>query len=91
MVILGAVIPVKGAQGYQQLGAIAVHKINNQEMKDLESVALALEKPINGVHKIELDSFPKVIYLDAAQALVDNKELKGGVYRIPQLSRISTD
>lgn len=91
MVILGAVIPVKGAQGYQQLGAIAVHKINNQEIKDLESVALALENPINGVHKIELDSFPKVIYLDAAQALVDNKELKGGVYRIPQLSRISTD
>ncbi len=91
IVLLGAVLPVKGTQGFQQLGAIAILKVNNIEIKDLASLATAFKTPLNGVHKIELDSYPKTIYLDAEQALLDNKELTGGVYRIPQLSRISAD
>lgn len=90
MVILGAVIPVKAAQGYQQIGAVTVLKVNDQEITDLESVQKALAQPLDQVHKIELDTYPKVIYLDAKQALLDNQELTAGVYRIPQLSRMAS-
>jgi hypothetical protein len=40
-------------------------------IKDLKA---ALEKPIDGIHKIEFDEFPKVIYVDAKMAAAINEQ-----------------
>jgi PDZ domain len=88
VVFLSAVIPVPGAQGYQQLGATIVERVNNQALKDLNDLQNALKSPIAGVHKIEFDESPRTIFLDALQAEKDNLELTQGNYRIGQLVRI---
>ena len=48
----------------------------------------AITKPINGIHKIEFSEFPKVIYIDAAQAEQDNAETMPQRYRITTLKRL---
>jgi hypothetical protein len=52
----------------------------------LEDLAKAMEKPINGFHKIEFDLDPKVIYLDAAQVEQNAAQLQK-TYSLPGLRR----
>ena len=87
IVFLSRVIPNPATIGYDQLGAVIVNSANGKPVPNLKALADALSTiPENGIHTIELDDIPGVIYLDAALSdAVDQQLLQSG---LPQLSRI---
>lgn len=88
LVFLSAILPAESNQGYERMNGLIVTKVNDQFIPDIKALDEALNHPIDGVHKIEFTEFPKVIYIDAAQALEDNKETMPRRYRITQLKRL---
>jgi S1-C subfamily serine protease len=88
LVFLSAVLPTQGAQGYDRVGGQLVNKINGQEINDLQDADKAFKAPIDGIHKIEIDGFPRVVFLDAIRAERDNLQLLGGQFRVGSLKRI---
>ncbi|MEQ1841166.1 MAG: PDZ domain-containing protein, partial [Verrucomicrobiales bacterium] len=68
LVILSAVILTPATVGYDQIGNIEVTKVNGKDIHSLKDLKAALAEPVDGIHKIEFDDFPKVIYLDAKMA-----------------------
>lgn len=74
LVILSAVILTPATVGYEQIGNIEVTKVNDQVIHSIKDLNDALAKPIDGIHKIEFDDFPKVIYLDARMAEAVNEQ-----------------
>ncbi len=93
IVLLGGVLPVTGTQGYQGIGSVVIERINGISINDLTAAAKALQpgETHNGVHKIELSSYPYVLYLDEAQAQIDDVELQNGVYKIKKLVNLSSN
>jgi hypothetical protein len=66
---------------------MVVKKINGVELQSLADVPGALTKAVDGLHKIEFDGEPGVIYLDAAQTESSaNALLKK--YRLPALKQL---
>jgi len=88
IVILGGVLPTSSTQGYQQLGGLIVTKVNDKPINDLNDLNAAFKEAKDGIHKIEFEEFPRIIYLDAATTEVDNMHLLNGPYRISSLKRI---
>ena len=88
LVYLGATLPTKSTQGYERLGGLIITKVNDKEINDLSDLNAAFKEPKDGIHKIEFEDFPKVVYLDALTAERDNLKLLDGVYRIGSLKRI---
>ena len=88
LVFLSRVIPNPATIGYDQLGSLIVNSANGKPVPNLAALAEALSKtPENGVHTIEVDDSPGVIYLDGAMSdAVDQQLLQSG---LPQLSRIA--
>ncbi len=74
VVILSAVILTPATVGYEQIGNIIVTKVNDRPIRAIKDLKEALASPTDGIHKIEFDDFPKVIYLDAAMAEAINGE-----------------
>ncbi len=66
---------------------MAVKTVNGQPIYQLEDVAKAIEKPINGFHKIKFDLDPEVMYLDANQVQQDAAQLK----RIHSLACVASE
>jgi S1-C subfamily serine protease len=88
LVILSSVLPTPAAQGYGDLGANIVNRINGKVINQLSDAAEAFKTPVDGIHIIEFADFPRVIHLDAEQAAKDSEMLKGGRFRIGELSRL---
>ena len=88
VVILNRVLPSDATVGYEELNQLVVTKINGMELKSLGDVPVALEKAVNGVHKIEFASEPTVIYLDAAQ-VKQSEPILAKTYRLPALKRLN--
>lgn len=88
LVFLSMVLPTPSAQGYDQLGGIVVNKVNGHNIADLTDLDAAFKDVKGTVHVIELDDFPRMLYLDAIAAERDNLRLQGGAYRIPSLKRL---
>lgn len=88
LVFLSLVLPTPSAQGYDKLGGQVVNKVNGKAIKDLDDIAEAFKNSKDGVHVIELNEFPHVLYLDAFNAERDNMSLLGGAYRIGSLKRL---
>jgi PDZ domain len=65
---------------------MAVERVNGQPIYRLEDLAKAMEKPINGFHKIEFDLDPKVMYLDAAK-VQENAAALQKTYSLPAMRR----
>ena len=86
IVFLSQILPSNDTIGYPQLNYMAVERVNGQPIYRLEDLAKAIEKPINGFHKIEFDLDPKVLYLDAAQVEQDAAQLLK-TYSLPGLRR----
>jgi S1-C subfamily serine protease len=86
IVFLSQILPNNDTIGYPQLNYMAVERVNGQPIYRLEDLAKAIEKPINGFHKIEFDLDPKVIYLDANQVQQDAAQLQK-TYSLPAMSR----
>jgi hypothetical protein len=88
IVFLSGILPAASNQGYDRLSGVIVDKVNGKFIADINDLAEALKTPENGIHKIELTDFPRVIYIDAEQAEKDNRETMPQRYRISLLQRL---
>lgn len=88
IVFLAATLPTRTTQGYERLGGIIVTKVNGRDINDLSDLDKAFKDPVNGLHTIEFEDFPKIIYIDALTAESDNLKLLNGQYRVTSLKRI---
>ena len=87
IVFLSRVLPSDITVGYEDLGNLVVKKINGVTLQSLADVPGALTKAVDGLHKIEFDSEPTLIYLDAAQVSASEEAFKAK-YRLPSLQRL---
>ncbi len=87
IVFLNRVLPSDLTVGYEELSQLIVKKINGVELQSLADVPGALLKAIDGLHKIEFDGEPTVIYLDAAQVAASEAAFMQK-YRLPALKRL---
>jgi len=88
LVFLNRVIPSDLTVGYEDLSQLIVTKVNGMRLEaGLSDLPAALAKAEDGLHKIEFDGEPGVIYLDAAQAAAAEKQFQQK-YRLPTLQRI---
>jgi len=87
IVFLNRVLPSDLTVGYEELAHLVVKRINGVELQSLADVPGALTKAVDGLHKIEFDTEPTVIYLDAAQVAASEATLMQK-YRLPALRRL---
>ena len=87
IVFLHRVLPSDLTVGYEELGNLVVKKINGVALQSLADVPGALTKAVDGLHKIEFDGEPTVIYLDAAQVAASEDAFMKK-YRLPTLQRL---
>ncbi len=87
VVFLSQILPSQDTLGYDNLDHLIVTKINDVPIRNLEDLANAAAKPINGFHKIEFDEDPGVIYLNA-EAIEKNKDRLIGDYGLPSLQNL---
>ncbi len=87
LVYLTRVLPTDATVGYEELSGLRVVKINGVELQSLDDVPKALEKPVNGFHKVEFDDDPRAIYLDAKEVEPTNRAVKMQ-YRLPAMMHL---
>ena len=87
VIILSRVLPMPSTLGYEELHHLRVTKVNGVELQSLADLPAALEKPQDGVHKIEFDTDPRMIFLDAAGLAADQQALVKN-YRLPTTQRL---
>jgi len=88
LVILNRVLPMPSTVGYEELHHLVVEKINDVSLTQLDDVPKALERASGGIHKIELDTEPRIIYLDAKTMAAEEAALVQN-YRLPATQRLS--
>ncbi len=86
IIILSQVMPNTNTIGYEDLNNLVVTKINDVPLKTFADVSAAIEKPVDGFHKIEFEDNPRVIYLDAKQVEKDEPALMKS-YGLPTIKR----
>lgn len=82
IVLISEVIPTPYSIGYEELNDLVVRKVNNQPIKKLDDVSKALQTPVDGFHKIEVDQNPRLLFLDPDQIDAIHKIIRER-YRIP--------
>jgi S1-C subfamily serine protease len=87
IVFLNRVLPSDLTIGYEELNQLIVSKINGVRIESLADVPAALKQASNGLHKIEFESEPHIIYLDAAQMAAEETSIQQK-YRLPSLQRL---
>ncbi len=87
LVFLSRVLPSELTVGYEELSQLVVTKVNDERLECLADLPAALAKAKNGLHKIEFDGEPGVIYLDAAAVAASSGEFQQK-YRLPALQRL---
>ena len=75
LVILSHVLPTPNTLGYEEVNNLVVTKINGVTLKSIEDVPTALEKPVDGFHKIEFSETPREIFLDPKEVEAGNAAL----------------
>lgn len=88
IVFLNRVLPSDMTVGYEELNQLIVSKINGVAIQSLSDIPAALNKATNGLHKIEFDGEPRMIYLDAAQVSANEAAFQQK-YRLPALQRLN--
>ena len=88
LVFLSGILPAESNQGYERMNGLIVTNVNGTFITDIKALDEALKHPTDGIHKIEFQEFPKVIYIDAAQAQKDNEETMPTRYRITEMQRL---
>jgi hypothetical protein len=88
VVFLNRVLPSDLTVGYEELTQLVVTKVNDVRLECLADLPAALAKAKDGLHKIEFDGEPGVIYLDAAGVAAASGELQKK-YRLPVLERLN--
>ncbi len=90
VVFLSEVLPADTTLGYDDVGSNRVTRINGVPIRRLEDIALAVKKPQAGFHRIELESDPKILFLDARKSEESAEELKRS-YGLPALDNLSAN
>ena len=72
-------IPTPATLGYERLSTLIVTKINGIPIRDIQDVNNASKKPIDGQHRIEFESYPKLIFVDAALSSRVNTALENRI------------
>jgi hypothetical protein len=88
IVFLSRVLPSAATVGYEDLHTLVVKRINGVELQSLADIPAALEKATDGLHKVEFDSDPTSIYLDA-KAVAEEGDTLMRKYRLPALQRLN--
>lgn len=88
LVFLAGALPTQSTIGYEGVRGAFVEKVNGIVINEIKDLAAALEHPADGIHKIDICEVPYTLYVDAALAAEDNKDLLPQRYRIPQLQRL---
>ena len=87
VVFLNRVLPSDMTVGYEELNHLIVTKVNGVAIQSLADIPAALAQASNGLHKIEFDGEPRVIYLDSAQVSANQAAFQQK-YRLPALQRL---
>ena len=82
IVIISNVIPTPYTIGYENLSDLVVLRINGHDIGKLSDVIQALQTPLNGFHKFEVEQNPRVLYLDPMELPNIHKVIEER-YRIP--------
>jgi S1-C subfamily serine protease len=82
IVIISNVIPTPYTIGYENLSDLVVLKVNGRDIGKLSDVMEAMQKPLNGFHKFEVEQSPRVLYLDPMELPNIHKVIEER-YRIP--------
>ena len=86
LVFLSRVVATPATIGYARIASQIVTKVNGRPIEDMHSLADAFKHPVDGLHTIEIDDVPYVLYLDATQSdAVDQQLIKSG---LPELQRL---
>ncbi|MFN0127961.1 MAG: PDZ domain-containing protein [Verrucomicrobiales bacterium] len=88
LVFLAGALPSQSTLGYEGVRGAFIEKVNGQVINEIKDLAAALQNPVDGIHKIEIDEVPYTLYVDAALAADDNQNLLPQRYRITQLQRL---
>lgn len=88
IVFLSEVLPADTTLGYEDVGPVVVKTVNGREIRRLEDIAEAAKSPAGDFHRIELESDPGVLYLDAKETARSADELKQA-YGLPALENLS--
>ena len=64
IVIITSIIPTSYTIGYEDLTDLVVQRINGHKISRLSDVGAALKTPLDGFHKIEVEQYPHVLFLN---------------------------
>jgi hypothetical protein len=81
------VLPSESTIGYESLAQIVLEKINGKPIRRVSDIPAALAQSKDGMHRIDFDSDPGTIYMDAAAVATGDEELRRN-YGIRVLNRI---
>jgi hypothetical protein len=87
IVFLSEVLPTAYTVGYENLSHLVVTSINDQPLLSLDEIPAALEKPVNGFHKIAFAQRPHVLFIDPAELPLINRQLQER-YNLPVLRNL---
>lgn len=87
LVFLSNVLKTPSTLGYEGINSVVVTKVNDVFIKNIRDLSEAFAKvPANGLHTIEFDDYPKVIYVDdSVSKLVNQQLLQYGIGRLDRL------
>ncbi|MCG8599301.1 MAG: PDZ domain-containing protein [Verrucomicrobiales bacterium] len=87
LVFLSNVLKTPSTLGYEQINSVILTKVNGNEINHIKDLAAAFaDVPADGIHVIEFNDFPKVIYVDERASQMVNQQLLQ--YGIGQLQRL---
>lgn len=87
LVFLSNVLKTPSTLGYESINSVVISKVNGVFIKNIKDLATAFGAvPENGLHTVEFDDFPKVIYVDDRVSKLVNQQLIQ--YGIGQLERL---
>ncbi len=87
VVLLAHVLPGADTVGYEDLKSLVVRRVNGVEIVGLKTLADAADRPVDGFHRIELESDPREICLDA-DSVRRNEPAFQRLYGLPNLRRL---
>ena len=87
LVFLSNVLKTPSTLGYESLTSAILTEVNGKTITDIKDLADALsETPEGGIHTIEFNDFPKIIYVDDSSSRFVNEQLIQ--YGINKLERL---
>jgi S1-C subfamily serine protease len=87
LVFLSNVLKTPSTLGYESINSVVISKVNGVFIKNIRDLATAFAAvPENGLHTVEFDDYPKVIYVDDRVSKLVNQQLIQ--YGIGQLERL---